>query len=404
MIFSKITGFYLWLQLKKSIRLMIDALFSVLFIVIVMCGSALLVKALLQNQNQFEKVKVGIAITDGSRETRNVFRLLYAMESVNNICTFTYVEPDAVNEELSSGKLKAVLVIAPDFYDDVNNGKNTPVKLLLGEDKDFETSFFYELVMDGCKLIRITEAAIYATSDVMEIYETRISVEDMQDLFSRLYVESILRRYDTFKGVLLSPTGDYDLSQHYSLTLFSVLLLMCGLHYGMLYRQEELLIFQVLKREGFTHWHVSGVKTGAMAIQLWLIALSAYGIGCLACEWTQSSLFIWHGGTVFLLGLVAIGMAAYFHMIFGWCGNSEKSGMLIFVLNVFMLFLSGALLPVSCMPAVVEKIQGALPLSVWWKIMGAGFFGGLHWQDVLKAVLQIMIFEMIGALGVCRRI
>ncbi len=400
---SRLTVFYYRLQLKKCMKIMRNTLISVLCIVFIFAGSALLVKALLQKQDSFEKVKVGIVILDEDQTTKKLFRLLYAMESVNNICSFDFVDEDTVQEQLESGELKAALIISPDFYNDVNNGRNTPVTLLLGEEEDFETTFFYELVMDGCELIRTTEAQIYAISDEMEVYETKITVDEAQDMFSMLYIEQILRRYDAFEELLLSPTGTYNLSQHYMIAVLSALLLMLGLNFGILYQKDEMEIIWMLQRDGMSKFGFSMIKTGAMAVPLWVSAAAIYGGGCLLCLVFHTSFMSWQWSTVLMLGMVAIGVASYFHLIYSWFGNSEKSGMILFVLNLLMLLFSGAVLPVSYMPDLIEKIYKAFPLTIWWRLMGNGIFQSVGGMDVLKILLQTLLFELIGALGICKR-
>lgn len=395
--------FYLWLQMKKSVRMMCKTVLSMICVVGTVCICCALLGNLLQKHNYFDKITVGIVITDDSEESEVLLRLVYAMESVNGICRFDFIDADEAESRLLHADVHAVIVITPDFYDDVNTGVNTPVQILLGKEKGIETSIFYELLLNGCELIRITEGAIYATTDVMHIYETNMSIHDMQDLFTKLYVENILRRYDAFEEIVLSPTGELNYTQYYYVTIACVLILMLGLNFTSLYKSNEMDIVRLLKREGLSVTRVTIAKVLVMSSQVWLTLIVWYGLSCLLCYFADTTFLIWNVFTVIILMPVAISMATYFHLIYSWCKDSSKSGMLLFILNVLMLMISGAFIPTSYMPQWVEPVREFMPLTMWWQYISAALFGNMELGELIKMMVITLLFGGLGVLGICKR-
>lgn len=380
-----------------------NSVLSILCVAVVVVLGSVLLSTFLQNNNYFDKITVGIVIADDSDDSKTLFRLLYAMESVNSICKFTYMEEEEAQEELANGNIHAVVMLNPDFYEDVYTGVNTPVQLLLGREKGFETSIFYELVLDGCELVRITEGAIYATMDVMDVYETKISVSDMQDMFTKLYIENILRRYDTFEEILLSPTGELNYTQYYFVSVVCIVVLLFGLNFAVLYKDGEMAIARLLRREGLSNISVSMVKTIVMSVQIWLVMTAWYGGGCIFCYFAESAFLSWSVWGWLLLIPVAVSMAAYFNMIYSWCQNRSKSGMILFVMNTLMLLVSGVLVPVSYMPEWVEAIYNVMPLTAWWQYISSVLFEEVSLAGFGTMTAVAFCFEVLGVLGICKR-
>ena len=399
----KLIIFYLWLQVKKSFHVIRKSFFSLICVAGAVGIGACLLSVLFQNQTTFDKVRIGIVITDNSEDSKKLFQLVYAMESVNSICNFVYLEEEDMIKELQCGTVKAVLKISSDFYNDVNTGVNTPVQLFLNKEEQFETTIFHELIMNACSLIQITEAAIYSAGDVMAVYEADISISQMEDIFTQLYVTDILQRHDTFEQRVLSATGNLDLVQYYYVAMICIILLMFGLNFGFLYQKEEIEIFRILKREGISFYQFSFVKTIAIALQLWIFMVIWYSISCLVCYVIQNSVLYWDVKVLALLGIIAFSVASYFNVVYSWCSEFTKSGMILFVFNVAMFLVSGVILPVSYMPAIVEQMQMWSPLTVWWDCISKSIFGDMQPIQYFELVSMTVFFEIMGVWGICKR-
>lgn len=357
----------------------------------------------LKDQEEFQKVRVGVVIPDESRTSKQVMRILYAMESVNSVCSFTYLEKDEVGTAIQKHQVQAVIQVTPSFYDDVNTGVNTPVQLLIGKDTDYETGIFYELVTDGAELVRVTEAAIYAASDAMQLYETKLTVSEMEDLFTGLYMNAILTRTDTFEQRLLSPIGQRDLVQYYYISGLCVLLLMVSLNFGRLYGKQEQKVLLLLQRQGLTVWQVSGVKTCVMAGMLWILAGIWYAAGCLVAYVRADAWIIWNPAALLGIAVVCLGIAAYYHMLYSLCSSRAESGCILWILNSMMLILSGCLIPVHVMPKPVQRLSVWMPLHSWWDMLSGCMFGDLAGGTVPAVMGMLLLFEGIGVYGLCRK-
>ena len=70
---------------------------------------------------------------------------------------------------------------------------------------------------------------------------------------------------------------------------------------------------------------------------------------------------------MFYLGLlpVMLSVAAFFHLFYSYSRGDRSGGGIWLILSIAMVLLCGAFLPVSCLPEILQKISGFLPLT-WW--------------------------------------
>ena len=117
-------------------------------------------------------IQVALVVPEDQKEVLLVSKLISGLDSVKNICEFVYPGEEELSGLFEQGGIQAAILFTEDFYNDVNEGKNTPVTILLADHgQTSATAFFQEIMYAGLYLIDVTEAACYAMSDTVRTYE-----------------------------------------------------------------------------------------------------------------------------------------------------------------------------------------------------------------------------------------
>ena len=241
---------YLRIELKKGIRVIPFFIQSFLVTTVVLgLALALICHFMLQSQT-FVKMNIGVVVPDQETNTRMAMKLVSAMDSVDSICNFSYPDEETAREELADGKLAAVILLTEDFYDDVNDGVNTPVDILLAPDSPFDEAVFTELVRAGVSMLQTAQAAVYAVDEASGEYRLSMSKSDMEYELSYLYLSYAFARNSTFAEQEETPLGAVSLGEFYIVCGAEVLSLVFGVCFLSLYRSESLDFMRCLRRIG----------------------------------------------------------------------------------------------------------------------------------------------------------
>lgn len=241
---------YLRIELKKGIRVIPFFIQSFLVTTVVLgLALALICHFMLQSQT-FVKMNIGVVVPDQETNTRMAMKLVSAMDSVDSICNFSYPDEETAREELADGKLAAVILLTEDFYDDVNDGVNTPVDILLAPDSPFDEAVFTELVRAGVSMLQTAQAAVYAVDEASGEYRLSMSKSDMEYELSYLYLSYAFARNSTFAEQEETPLGAVSLGEFYIVCGAVVLSLVFGFCFLSLYRSESRDFMRCLRRIG----------------------------------------------------------------------------------------------------------------------------------------------------------
>ena len=196
---------YLRIELKKGIKIIPFFIQSFLVTTVALILAIALICQFMLKSQTFDKMNIGIVIPKQETSTQMVMKLISGMESVDSVCNFSYPDEETARAELAEGKLEAAILLTEDFYDDVNNGINTPVDILLAPDSKVNEVVFRELVSSGVSMLQTAQAAVYAVDDASKDYKLSMSKNDMEYEMSYLYLEYAFGRVNTFAELEETP-------------------------------------------------------------------------------------------------------------------------------------------------------------------------------------------------------
>lgn len=352
---------------------------------------------LLYHMTFFEPIKAAVIIPDGRESSELIASAVSSAASVSSICRFEYYHDESSAEKkLLDGQLQAVIILPDDFYNDLNTGVNTPVKVILPENMAVDTALFRETLNDGVAVIRITEAAIYAADDVSEQYRAALSGQQMEKLLTDVYLQNAFSRNDIFSEKLLSQTDGLELVQYFFAAGMAAVLYFLGINFGFLYKKEEKAVTEKLRVYGIGPASYCAVKVFVMTVMLWTALSFIYAAACLYASFSSDFNVIFNAYVLLLFIPAAFSAASFFSMVYSAGRENRNAEMFILMAGVLMLILSGCVIPSAFLPDILRAAGGIMPLTMWRKYLAASVF---MMPDAGMLLLQLSMgvsFNIVG--------
>ena len=142
----KILFTYFILEYKKSIKVLGKSMISIMLMLILLVTSVAAVSYITLQSQVFQKINVAIVIPEEEKELRAITQFASAMDSVQSICEFQYIESEKAWREMQSGGIQAIIEFPTNFYEDVYVGNNTPANIYFPRQSPLNVIVFRELL------------------------------------------------------------------------------------------------------------------------------------------------------------------------------------------------------------------------------------------------------------------
>lgn len=387
------------IELKKGIKIIPFFIQSFLVTAVALVVAIAFLCQFLLKEQTFQKMNIGIVVPDEEENTELAMRFISGMDSVSSICDFLYLSEKEAREQLETGELEAAILLTEDFYDDVNNGVNTPVNILLSADSSANDATFRALIKSAVSMLQTAQAAVYAVDDASAEYPFSMKKSKVEYELSYLYLDYAFHRGNTFTEEELSPLGKIDLTEFYIACGVTVFIGIFGFGFLSLYRSEKKEVSDCLKRIGIGVGISSVIRTFVMAFVLWLILILGYFAGNIGYAKIMGMNPYFVGGQVTGLFLYALAQAAFMHAVFAFFGTSENGGLIYLLLTIFMTLCGGGILPLFAFPAWMQKISVIFPLTYWQNYLVQLMFTRLTGKTIVELFLVILIYMGVGTVA-----
>lgn len=391
------------LELKRSFQVLKKTIVNFILITALLAAVITVVSYTIMQSQIFSRIEVGVVVPDQDATTQTVVQFISAMKSVRTVCDFRYMDEETAIAEMENGNLQAVILLPVNFYEDVDNGMNTPAQILLPKNSALNVVVFQELLKDGISLLQTAEAGVYATYEMMREEDHVMEPADMGDYLAEQYIVEGLSRQRMFEEQVISPFGNMDSVQFYYLSVYMILLLMSGLNMGYLFRGQSRAVDQKLKMYGLGPIKRSFVKVIIMSFLLYLLSLFLYGAGLFLTRMTPLQLFYWTPDVLLSMFLLCITISAYFYMIYGLCDNGIQGASVLFAVNAAMILISGLILPLAYLPKGVQYLGNVMPLHIWSEYARECLFEYVQPISIMWLLIITGVELGIGGLVVCRK-
>lgn len=353
--------------------------------------------AIMQNAQVFQKVNIGIAIPEGESISRLATQYISSMDSVRSVCDFYYLDEQEAVEQLRQGTLQAVVVLPEGFYHDVQVGINPPAQIYFPKDVAQNTQVFEELVTAGVSFLQTAEAGVYAALDTASYYGVELQGAGLGDTIAYLFVNQMLKRDSVYSARMLSSMGNLSVAEYYYAAGLVILLMMCGIQFGFLYGKRNRSVEDKLKIRGVGSIRQSVVKILVMTEFLYVTGLLYYFAGIGIAIRTGTYFVLYQGKIWYVLLLLCLGIAIYFHVLYELSGSSSQAAVFVFAVNVITIIGAGVLIPEAYLGKEIAGISRFLPMK-YWNVYAAGMLEGEISKDSVAGTVFFLFVGMAAGM------
>lgn len=400
----KIIGRYFLLEYKKCWKAVVKSAFGMIFIFLFISIGVLVVSAGIQKEQLLPKLKVAIVVSEDERILNMALRFAESLDSVESICEFYYMDEEKARNGLKTEELQAVIILPVNFYEDIDNGLNTPAEIIVSKQNPVNSAVFSELLKAGISYLQIAEAGVYAALDAARDGTVQIQQSQIGNFLAEYYMRTLFDRMDIYEKKIISPFGEMDNAQYIVLTILLLLLLSTGSIFAVLYEQKEKAVEYKLKSYGVNGVILMLMKIFIIANCLCLLWGLCYAGSCMFSFAREWNILWWNTENLLWAYLLCVSIAAFFHMVYVWSDRAEHGAMLLLFLSIGMVLCSGMIVPSTYLSKEAEIFGAFLPVSFWSRYMQNMLFDTVQTEQIVKLVLYTGIEMVAGAVAVWKNV
>lgn len=359
---------------------------------IAFCG-----QKLLGGKNSKDVVRIGYTAPDDGI-IKLAISIVESMESMQDWCSLLPVDKEEGKQMVRNGELAALLVMPQNALEGILTGINEPASLYLSNDASLLGLVFEELAAAGVGMLQTAQAEIYATSALMNLYDSGWEkLEEMYAEINSYNLGIVLNREQYFQIKSLSPTGNTGFAVYYASAFFTIYLLLAGLFFGPYIKRSRLERLMLKNRKGI---HTSAQLAGRIGVTMALL---------FAVLLLPSLFWLWGGmrqilqavftiKAVLLILLSLSCMAAWLQFVYSLADNHKTAVLLLGLSTVIMGYMSGCFIPSALLPRITEHIGAFLP-STYVKSAFTMLFSGQEAEFAYTAAALILCTIILCILG-----
>lgn len=390
---------YFYLELKKSLKVMMHSVLSMIILVMLVIGGIFLLGYTMFQSQIFQTITVGIVIPDEAAELEMISHFISSMDSVKSICDFSYMDQNTAQKELESGEIQAVITLPESLYQDIYTGQSAEVTVYFPENTSLATETFRQVLYDGVKMIQTAEAGVFASREVSELYEADMNIYEVAQLISFSYIQHAFERGDIFSETVLLPFGEMDLKQYYVASGLSILLLMSGILFSYLYSRQDRIVEQMLRIKGVGSMSLSVGKVLIMTGFIWIFCCLLYLFLIVFGNLTGIISIFFELSVLGWMCLLALSVAVYFHFLYSVFHTAAQGTVFLFGSNIFLILCSGVIIPAVYLPDWMEKISNYSPVNYMNRFCADLLFHSVNESMIWMMILWCVILFLLGVIA-----
>lgn len=331
-------------------------------------------------QDQVVSIRAAVVIEEENRLTE--FAYQYVQETEKDV-EFVKCGKEEAFEGLENGRFVAVIVLGDKLIEGILNGQNPPVLVVFSENLAGTGAFLKELTRAGADMLSIAQAEIYAMYELAGELGITKDLTDLQNRINLNNLDMAMGRSNLFHYREVSATGELSVQTYYFASAVTILLLFMGLPMGMFLKKDNIAALRQYKR--------SGVGEAGQQTARWFTVFFLYA----AVIGITAAFFFCFGksGIQFMeIWLIAGSMASFELMVYEAAARKSSAVLLLAFLSVFLVFLSGGIIPMVFFPDRIRHIAEFLPSSFWIEGVGSAVRGIFDGKQVGISLLYGVVF------------
>lgn len=384
---------YLKLELKRACKKLPHIIAGAIVLLLLAGTVAFVASRMLYGEQAAGRITVGVVLPEGDAVAKKAVSMISSLESVKSICDFEYMDQEESISKLKAGKLYAVMEVPEGFVQDIMNGTNTPVRILLPKGAGLESRIFKELTDAGAATLGASQAGIYAGDELCVLEGMTDSIPQLEADLNRIFMGYSLPRMDYFRNLKVTATGDVDTLHFYGISAAVLFLLLCAIPVSAYLSPAGRTMRQKLAMIGIGNATVLGVRILGLSL---LLAAVAFPCAALAggLGWIDMGL-----PAVLAVAAVCISAASMIVFLYQAAGSLMGGVMLLFLTVTAMHFLAGGFLPLVFLPGSIRAAAVFLPSYIFMEgvrmavtsVVSMAVFGKLAAVTVLCFLLSLWV-------------
>lgn len=393
----KIIGRYFVLKCKSCLKAFYKSAAGMLLVFSLLVIAIFAISLGFQQEQILQKIKVGMVIPESETLIQKGMPFLSAMDSIESICDFYYMDEENARKELQEGNLQVVIILPVNFYQDVYSGKNTPAEVLMSQTEEINNQVFKELLTAGVSFLQTSEAGVYSVLDTSRHEPTEMSQGQIGDFIAKKYVAELFDRMDIYDDKVVSSLGIMDGAEYVVIMILLCTLLLVGTDFSVLYQMQEKEVEKKLRADGINSMMLSMTKILIMTICLWCLWIVCYTACCVFSSAFELNILWWEYSKLIYGFFLCMSVASFYHLVYVLSGKGLQGRILLLFVNVAMLLCSGVIVPSSYLTDTIQGIGKFMPLSVWNNYIQKFLFDEITIEIAVVLMLVTGIEVLIGA-------
>lgn len=381
---------YLELELKRALKRLPHIYAGAIALFFLMGAIALLSSRTLYGDAVTGRIAVGVILPGQDVLAEKVISMVSSLGSVKSLCDFEYVDEEEGLERLNRGELYAVMQIPEEFVQDIMDGTNTPVRILLPADAGLEGKIFRELTDAGARTLSASQAGIYAGGELCRLYGLDSSIGRLEADLNKIYLGYSLPRNDYFRHRTERATKDVDTVQFYGISACVLFLILCAIPASGYLLPRRPVFTRKLALNGIGCPLRVGARVLGLALLLTAVALPVAAV-CIGKSWIAGGLM-----TVVVLILVCLAASSLVALCYQAAGTLMGGIILLFLAGVGQHFLAGGFLPLVFLPETVRRLALFLPSTILMESLQMTVTADWNFAGFGKLGLLILIGLILG--------
>lgn len=399
---------YLYIEMKKMSkmfpRMLLQAILLMILIgTIAFCGTKGMEKDPLAVQTN-----IGVVVKEDNVMTKMALGYVENLESASQVCHFVQLSEEEGFQSLENGEFAALIVLPDKLVEGIMNGANPSVEVYFPENAGLETMLLRELTESGAGLLRVAQAQIYGAYDTAAAYDMMDNLSVMQGEIDSYNLAFALDRLAVYEEETVSVTGRMSVIQFYGASAIILFLLLSGMAVYPVMQREPSAFRKQLLRQGtgevwqcFCKWFCGFACMGLLGGSGWILIRLA---GILFPETAGTIIAAMTSGRggghlpeqIGAIILILATCASLIYFIYSLSDGRTAAVLLIFLLSVFMIYLSGGFIPSAFLPKAVQTIGDMLPTSYLIRAAG-GVLTGYHADTYRRCISGMCSYTAIFA-------
>lgn len=356
----------------------------------------------------FSPAEIYVVIRDSDADSiKTYMETVSGEESVRKVCRFVYGSRAGGLKALDEGRCQAVVILPGDFINKIDSGDNEPATIVISDGSALNTRLFRELIKDGVAYIASAESGIYAAEDTAGMVGIKTDSADIDRVLTDMYSTEFMNRMAMINSRTLSAFGSLKRSQYYAASLMAVLMMLSGISFSCIYRQEDRTVCMKLMAYGITPVRSGFGRMFVMTVIMCGISVLIYALMCAAAFFTGISGLSFGAKMCMEMIPVLFCMAGVFNLIYSLGGRGDdrnycETAVIMLACIMIMMLMCGCIVPPAMLPDRVRDAGGFMPLTFWRLYYSDIITGSVTFSEMLSEAACGTAAGILGGLIQCR--